>query len=77
MISAPALLRDSFGAYLDLEPVSVPTVIVHGTEDDIVPLEPVREIAEKLFTDLQYIVVDDGHRLHKAFEELDWEEILA
>ncbi len=76
ILLAPALLRDHFAAYLDLEPVSVPTVIVHGTEDDVVPLEPVREIAEKLFTNLQYIVVDDGHRLHKAFEELNWEEIL-
>ena len=77
LLLAPALLRDHFAPYLNLEAVSVPTVIVHGTEDDVVPLEPVREIAEKLFTDLQYIVVDDGHRLHKAFEELDWEEILA
>ncbi len=76
ILLAPALLRDHFAAYLDLEPVSVPTVIVHGTEDDVVPLEPVREIAEKLFTDLTYYVVNDGHRLHKAFEELNWEEIL-
>jgi pimeloyl-ACP methyl ester carboxylesterase len=76
ILLAPALLRDHFAAYLDLEPVSVPTVIIHGTEDDVVPLEPVREIAEKLFTDLTYYVVNDGHRLHKAFEELNWEEIL-
>ena len=76
VLLAPALLRDHFAAYLDLEPVSVPTVIVHGTEDDVVPLEPVRELAEKLFTDLTYYVVNDGHRLHKAFEELNWEEIL-
>jgi hypothetical protein len=76
ILLAPALLKEPFGSYLDLEPISVPTVIIHGTEDDVVPLEPVREIAEKLFTDLQYIVVDDGHRLHKAFGELDWEEIL-
>ncbi len=76
ILLAPALLKEPFGSYLDLEPVSVPTVIIHGTEDDIVPLEPVREIAEKLFTNLQYIVVDDGHRLHKAFGELDWNEIL-
>jgi pimeloyl-ACP methyl ester carboxylesterase len=76
ILLAPALLKEPFGSYLDLEPVSVPTVIIHGTEDDVVPLEPVREIAEKLFTNLQYIVVDDGHRLHKAFGELDWEEIL-
>lgn len=76
ILLAPALLKEPFGSYLDLEPVSVPTVIIHGTEDDVVPLEPVREIAEKLFTDLQYIIVDDGHRLHKAFGELDWVEIL-
>ncbi|HRQ25080.1 MAG TPA: YqiA/YcfP family alpha/beta fold hydrolase, partial [Anaerolineales bacterium] len=76
ILLAPALLKEPFGSFLDLEPVSVPTVIIHGTEDDVVPLEPVREIAEKLFTNLQYIVVDDGHRLHKAFGELDWNEIL-
>ncbi len=77
ILLAPALLRDPFGEYLNLQTVSVPTVIVHGTEDDVVPLEPVREIAQKLFTDLTYRVVHDGHRLHKAFEELDWEKILA
>jgi pimeloyl-ACP methyl ester carboxylesterase len=77
ILLAPALLRDHFSPYLNLDPVSVPTVIVHGTADDVVPLEPVRELAEKLFTDLKYIVVDDGHRLHKTFEELNWDEILA
>ncbi len=76
VLLAPALLLEHFASYLDLEPVSVPTVIVHGTEDDVVPLAPVRELAEKLFTDLTYHIVDDGHRLHKAFEELNWEEIL-
>jgi pimeloyl-ACP methyl ester carboxylesterase len=77
VLLAPALLRDHFASYLNLEPVSVPTIIIHGTEDDVVPLEPVREIAEKTFTNLTYHVVNDGHRLHKAFEELDWEAILA
>lgn len=77
ILLAPALLRDQFASYLNLEPVSIPTIIIHGTEDDVVPLQPVREIAEKLFTNLTYIVVDDSHRLHKAFEELDWEEILS
>jgi len=59
-----------------LQPVSVPTTIIHGKADDVVPLEPVREISKELFTNLTYIVVDDGHRLHKAFEELDWKSIL-
>jgi len=30
-----------------------------------------------LFTNLKHIVVDDGHRLQKAFGELDWEEIVS
>jgi hypothetical protein len=77
ILLAPALLRDHFAAYLELEPVSVPTVLIHGTEDDIVPPEPVREVAEKLFTNLQIITVEDGHRLQKAFGELNWEEILG
>jgi hypothetical protein len=76
ILLAPALLREQFASYLDLEPVSVPTVIIHGMLDDVVPMEPVRAIADKLFTNMQHIVVDDGHRLHKAFEEIDWEEIL-
>jgi len=76
ILLAPALLRDHFAAYLDLEPVSVPTVLIHGTADDVVPPAPVREIAEKLFINLQIITVEDGHRLQKAFGELNWEDIL-
>ena len=90
---APALLRDAAGAFLDpmtgkelaysrksvsgLKPVSVPATIIHGTADDLVPLEPVRGIAKEIFTNLQYIVVDDNHRLHKTVHELDWKSILS
>ncbi len=85
ILLAPALMLPPFASHPDpstssgqrLQPVSVPTVIVHGTGDDVVPLEPVRELAERVFTNLTYHVVDDGHRLQKAFEELDWEEMLA
>jgi pimeloyl-ACP methyl ester carboxylesterase len=76
ILLAPALLREPFGSFLDLQPVSVPTIIIHGTQDDIVPLEPAREVAQTLFTNLNYIVVDDGHRLHKTLHELDWKKIL-
>lgn len=76
VLLAPAILRDPFGSYLDLEPVSVPTIIIHGTLDDVVPLEPVREIAQKLFTNLTYHIVEDNHRLHKSVHELDWKKIL-
>jgi predicted alpha/beta hydrolase family esterase len=77
ILLAPALMKDPFGSYLNLEPVSVPTIIIHGTADDVVPLDEAREYAGKLFTNLKYIVVDDGHRLQEAFKELNWEEILG
>ncbi len=76
VLLAPALLRDPFGFYLDLQPVSVPVTVIHGTRDDVVPLAPAREVAQALFTDLTYLVVDDDHRLHKTLHELDWKSIL-
>ena len=77
VLLAPELLREQFASYLDLEPVSVPTVVIHGTLDTVVPLEPVREIAQKLFTNLTYHIVEDDHRLGKSVHELDWKEILS
>ena len=77
VLLAPALLREQFASYLDLEPVSVPTVVIHGTLDTVVPLEPVREIAQKLFTNLTYHIVEDDHRLGKSVHELDWKSILG
>jgi len=76
ILLAPALLREQFGSYLDLQPVSVPTIVIHGTLDTVVPLEPVRAIAKRFFTNLVYHVVEDDHRLHKTVQELDWKSIL-
>lgn len=76
ILLAPALLRDPFGSYLDLQPVSLPVTVIHGTRDDVVPLEPARKAAQTLFTNLNYIVVDDDHRLHKTLHELNWKKIL-
>lgn len=76
VLLAPALLREPFGQYLNLPTISLPVVLIHGTRDDVVPLEPVRETAQKLFANLTLHVVDDGHRLQEAFHQLDWEKIL-
>ena len=77
VLLAPALMLPEFASYLDREPVSVPTTIIHGTQDTVVPLEEVREIARKVFSNLTYEIVDDDHRLHKATDTLDWKTILA
>ena len=76
ILLAPALMLEPLTSFSDLKPVSVPTIVVHGTLDTVVPLEPVREMVQKLFTNVKYYVVEDDHRLHKSVHELDWNSIL-
>jgi len=76
VLLAPALMLDPLASLSDPKSVSIPTIIIHGTLDDVVPPDPVHEIAQSLFTDLTYIAVDDGHSLSKAVHELDWKAIL-
>ncbi|MFZ5910666.1 MAG: alpha/beta hydrolase [Chloroflexota bacterium] len=85
VLLAPALMLPEFASFLDasaslntsIQPVTVPTTVIHGTADDVVPLEEVRQIAKKVFADLTYHIVDDDHRLHKAAEQVDWKALLA
>lgn len=76
VLLAPALMLPEFASFLDIQPVTVPTTVIHGTADDVVPLEEVRQIAQKVFVNLTYHIVDDDHRLHKTAEQLDWEALL-
>jgi len=77
VLLAPALMLPEFAPFLGREPVSVPTTIIHGTGDTVVPLEEVRGIAQKAFSNLTYNIVDDDHRLHVATDMLDWKAILG
>lgn len=56
--------------------IDIPTTIVQGTQDELIQLPEARELAEKVFTHLTYIVVEDDHRLHKTAEKLDWKTLL-
>jgi predicted esterase len=77
VLLAPALTLEPLASRSDLRAVVVPTIVVHETLDTVVPLEPVREMAQKLFTNVRYYVVEDDHRLHKSVQELDWESMLT
>ena len=76
VLLAPALMLDPIASLSDPKPVSVPIVVIHGTLDTVVPVEPVRQMVQKLFTNVKYYVVADDHRLHKSVHELDWNSIL-
>ena len=43
----------------------------------MVPLDAIRPIARRLFTDLQLHVVDDDHRLSATFTTYDWDTLLG
>ena len=77
ILLAPALTLEPLASLSDPRPVSVPTHLIHGTLDTVVPFEPVRTIAQKLFTNLTVHIVEDDHRLQKSAYELDWNVILA
>jgi pimeloyl-ACP methyl ester carboxylesterase len=76
VLLAPALILPEFSANLSAQ-CSIPAIVVQGTRDELIPLGPARGLAEKTFTDLTFLTVDDDHRLHKTAEELDWEKLLA
>lgn len=57
--------------------LNVPVVLYHGSEDDIVDPEKVKDIAFRYFTALEYHLVPDDHVLHKTFPLLDWKKLLT
>jgi len=77
VLLAPALMLPEFADYTSRAPIAVPTTVIHGARDEVVPLEAVRAIAQKVFANLTHQVVDDDHRLQSAAERLDWKTILA
>jgi pimeloyl-ACP methyl ester carboxylesterase len=76
VLLAPALFLPPLGDAYQGDPVSVPTILIHGDLDEVVPMQPVRIIAENFFTNLSFIDVNDDHRLHKTMQALDWLSIL-
>jgi pimeloyl-ACP methyl ester carboxylesterase len=72
---APALVFPEFRT-LKSNPISVPTVLIHGRQDELLPLKEVRALAEMQFSNLEVIEVEDDHRLHHAAENLDWKAVL-
>ena len=58
------------------KPVDVPVTVYHGKNDSIVPYKPARERARHFFTNLEYIIVDDDHRLHSTVTSINWQKII-
>jgi alpha-beta hydrolase superfamily lysophospholipase len=75
ILLAPALNLMGF-SNAQVREISVPTWIYHGKGDEVIPMEAVKEVAEKTFRDLTLNIVDDDHYLHKTFKGIDWQDLL-
>ena len=76
VLLAPALIWPDF-AENPPAPVAVPTVIYHGRNDELIPAEAVRPLAQKVFTNLRFNLVDDDHGMRQTVQEIDWVDLLA
>lgn len=75
VLLAPAIHLPEFTQPLP-KPIDLPVVIYHGTRDTVVPIEPVRAIAQQVFRNLTFHAVDDDHRLHATAEAIDWRALI-
>jgi pimeloyl-ACP methyl ester carboxylesterase len=57
--------------------ISIPVSIYHGTEDPVIPIEDVENVAGHYFPNLKFHKVRDDHFLHRTFKTLHWEDLLA
>lgn len=71
---APAIHLRAF--VVPPQPIDVPTIVYHGLRDTVVPLAPVRAVAERTFSNLRFNLVDDDHRLHATAEAIDWRALI-
>jgi pimeloyl-ACP methyl ester carboxylesterase len=75
ILLAPALHLDMYKPHMSKK-LHVPVDIFHGSRDEVVPLAAVRKIAEQVFADCTFRVLEDDHSLHDTFSELDWDTLL-
>ena len=75
ILLAPALHLEFYNPYRSTK-LSTPTIIYHGIQDDVVPLDVVRNTAERLYPNHRFHAVEDDHSLHGTFGSLDWDNLL-
>jgi pimeloyl-ACP methyl ester carboxylesterase len=75
ILLAPALHIDQYKPYQGTK-LNIPISIYHGRQDDVVPLDAVRNIAEQQFVNHEFHTVDDDHVLHQTFATLEWDNLL-
>lgn len=76
VLLAPAINLEPYEPYRN-NLLHMPITIVHGLQDDVVPISEVRKIAERAFKNLDFQTVADDHPLSATFSSLDWDAFLS
>jgi pimeloyl-ACP methyl ester carboxylesterase len=76
VLLAPALVWPDF-AGIQWTPVQVPVVLYHGLLDELIPLELVKEISQRVFLNLDFRQVEDDHGLYKTVHAIDWMALIG
>jgi predicted esterase len=75
VLLAPALIWPDL-ANDPPEAIDIPVVLYHGSRDQIIPIQPVRQLADQIFMNLDFREVDDDHGMYKTVHEIDWTSLL-
>jgi pimeloyl-ACP methyl ester carboxylesterase len=75
ILLAPALHLEEYDPCRNRK-LHMPIVIFHGLKDDVVPLADVKALAEGLFVNHTFNIVEDDHPLHRTFAALEWDSLL-
>lgn len=72
---APALNYENFTP--PKKPSYIPTLLVIGKNDIVTPPDQVIPLAKNTFSNLEVMLEEDDHLLHKSFPTLDWQSFLS
>jgi pimeloyl-ACP methyl ester carboxylesterase len=75
ILLAPFLTSPKFYDSLVI-PIDIPVFAIHGIHDSVVSARKAREYANNLFSNLEYIFVDDDHQLHQTVGKLNWMSLI-
>ena len=75
ILLAPALNLPEFNSF-EKKHLHIPVIVYHGTNDDVVHPQIVRDIAMEYFNHLEHHFVEDDHPLRETFPTLNWKNLL-
>lgn len=76
ILLAPALNLPEFNLF-EKKQLHIPVIVYHGTNDDVVNPQIVKEVAIEYFNHLEHHFVEDDHPLRETFSTLNWQKLLT